>query len=365
MNDRLDILTSLSGVRITNTADWERFRRPELMMLLEDFVYGARPYDRPDSLSFTLKRHEHNWLGSGAAFKEVEIHANNISFPVYIFIPEKAMKPVPAFVSIHIETYMNQSNFEESLDYDFLPIPEIIARGYAVAVMPVYYVSPDWTHYAGFRKGVFAAMQPNPAHRTHRSWATLSAWAFGASRVLDYLETDIDVDHTKAAVIGHSRGGKTALWAGATDPRFRLVISNSSGCGGAAYTRGKKGEHLRDINISDWFCDNYHTYNDREEMLPVDQHMLLAAIAPRPLYVKSDDEDEWADPDAELKSARLASPAYELYGLPGVVIDDEEVVLSKKYHDGTIAYHRAPGEHKLSRFDWQCYMDFADKHFNK
>lgn len=363
MSDRLDLLTSLSGVRITNTADWERFRRPELMMLLEDFVYGARPYDRPDSLTFTLKRHEHNWLGSDAAFKEVEIRVNDIAFPVYIFIPEKAAKPVPAFVLVYNESYMKKSDFNQNVDYDFLPIPEIIARGYAVAVMPVYFVSPDWPHHSEFKKGVFAAMQPDSAHRTHRSWATISAWAFGTSRILDYFETDTDIDHNRVAVTGHSRAGKTALWAGATDPRFQLVISNSSGCTGAAYTRGKKGEHIKDINISDWFCENYHHYDDREEMLPVDQHMLLAAIAPRPLYIKSDDEDEWSDPDAELKSARLASAAYELYGLPGVVIDDEEIVLGKKYHEGTIAYHRAPGDHNMTRFDWRCYMDFADKHF--
>jgi hypothetical protein len=152
------------------------------------------------------------------------------------------------------------------------------------------------------------------------------------------------------------------LWAGANDTRFKLVISNSSGCTGAAYTRGKRGEHIKDINVSDWFCENYHNYDDREEMLPVDQHMLLACIAPRPLYVKSDAEDEWADPEAERKSAQLASAAYELYGLKGLVMEDETVVTNKKYHDGTIAYHMASGDHDMTRFDWHCYMDFADKH---
>lgn len=362
MNDRLDILTSLSGEKITNTQDWEQFRRPELMMLLEDYVYGARPHDLPDSLTFTQKRCEHSWLGTAALLKEIEISVNGISFPVYIFVPEKAKRPVPAFVFVENEFFMKDVDFDQSIDYDFLPIPEILARGYAVAVMPVYYVSPDWPHHSEYKKGVFAAMQPNTAHRTPRSWATISAWAFGTSRIMDYFETDIDIDHTKVAVIGHSRAGKTALWAGATDTRFQLIISNSSGCAGAAYTRGKKGEHIKDINISDWFCENYHRYNDREEMLPVDQHMLLAAIAPRPLYVKSDALDEWADPDAELRSAVLASPAYELYGLPGLIVD-EKIELGKKYHDGTIAYHRSPGEHDLSRFDWGCYMDFADKYF--
>jgi len=362
MSEHLDILTSIAGIKITNTADWERFRRRELMILLEDFVYGARPYETPDHESFTVKRCVSNYLGTPADLKEIEISVNDISFPVYIFLPHKRSRSVPAFVFVYNEYYMKQSDFNEQIDYDFMPISEIVERGYAVAVMPVYYVSPDWPHHSEFKKGVFKAIQPNAAHRTHRSWATISGWAYGASRIMDYFETDTDIDHRNIAVIGHSRAGKTALWAGATDKRFKLVISNSSGCTGAAYTRGKKGEHIKNINVSDWFCENYHNYNDREEMLPVDQHMLLACIAPRPLYVKSDIEDEWSDPEAERKSAILASPAYELYGLKGLVIEDDEVILGKKYHEGTIGYHLAPGDHNLTRFDWNCYMDFADKY---
>lgn len=365
MLDRLDLLTSLSGVPITNTMEWEQFRRPELMILLEDFVYGVRPHEKPDSLRFVEKCCKHNYLGLSLTFKEVEIFVNGIPFSVYLFLPQNPVEPVPAFVFCENEYYMRQCDIREAPDQEFLPIPEIVARGYAVAVMPLYYVSPDWNHYSnysGFKQGVFAAMQPNTTHRTHRSWATISGWAFGASRVLDYLEQNPEIDSNKVAVAGHSRAGKAALWAGATDMRFKLIIANSTGCAGAAYTRGKKGEHIKDINISDWFCQNYHKYSDHEEMLPVDQHMLLATIAPRPLYIKSDVEDEWSDPDAELKSALLASPVYELYGMKGVVIDDEDIILSKKYHDGMIAYHRAPGDHDMTRFDWRCYLDFADKH---
>ena len=361
MSDRLDLLTSLSGVPITNTEEWEQFRRPELLILLEEFVYGVRPHETPDSIWFEEKYCKQDYLDTCATFKEVEIFVNGIGFSVYLFLPQSS-NPVPAIVFCENEYYMKQCDLRKNPNQEFLPIPEIVARGYAVAVMPLHYVSPDWTHYSGFRQGVFAAMQPNTSHRSDRSWATISGWAFGASRVLDYLEQVPQIDSDKVIVAGHSRAGKAALWAGGTDPRFKLVIANSTGCTGAAYTRGKKGEHIKDINISDWFCQNYHNYNDREEMLPVDQHMLLAAIAPRPLYVKSDAEDEWSDPDAELRSAILASPVYELYGLKGVVIDDEEIVLSKKYHEGMIAYHRAPGDHNMTRFDWRCYLDFADKH---
>ena len=246
-------------------------------------------------------------------------------------------------------------------DNGFLPITDIAARGYGVIVLSTYDVSPDWTHRPEFKQGVFHAIQPDASKRNCRSWGNISGWAYGVSRVMDYLEIERDIDHTRIGVCGHSRAGKTALWAGATDQRIALTISNCSGCSGAAYTRNKEGEHIKDINISDWFCGNYQRYNDNEEMLPLDQHFLLAAIAPRPLYVKSCVEDSWAGPEEELKACRLASPVYELYGLKG--FDHEgEIEIDKPYQDGMIAYHRTHGDHDLIRMDWQFFMDFADKH---
>lgn len=363
VSDRLDIMTSISGCKITTVEDWEYFRRPEIMMLLDDFVYGARPYEQPDRQEFIIKRCEENWLGTDVIYKEIEIRVNDVAFPVHLYLP-KSEKPVPAFVYPLLESQERKFDAQTMVEAEFISVPSIIRRGYAVAIMPVYHVSPDWQHKSQFKQGVFKAMQPNAAHRTHRSWATLSGWSFGFSRILDYMESDPKIDHKNVAAIGHSRGGKVALWAGATDTRFKLVISNSSGTAGAAYTRGKRGEHIKDINVSDWFCDNYHKYDNREEMLPVDQHMLLAAIAPRPLYVKSDGLDIWADPEAELKSARLASAAYELYGLKGIVAG-EEIEINKAYHDGMIGYHRSDRDHSLIPEDWEYYMDFADKHLKR
>lgn len=361
MSDRLDLLTSLSGCPITTTQEWEQFRRPELMMLLEDFLFGGRPCKKAESLTFSVKRQGENWLGSDADFTEVQIRVNDIPFDLYLYTPHKAKKPAPCFAVVMYEQLTKEMDLEHTLDCDILPIARVVERGYAVAVMPTYPVAPDWIHKLSYQKGVFQALQPDLSQRTDRSWGTISGWAFGISCVMDYLLTDPRIDGNNVAVAGHSRAGKTALWAGATDQRFKLVISNSSGCGGAAYTRGKKGEHPIDINISDWFCGNYHRYNDREDMMPFDQHMLLAAIAPRALYVKSDALDEWADPDAELKSARLASAAYGLYGLKGLVAE-ETIRLMQPYHEGMIAYHRAVGDHHMDRHDWELYMDFADKH---
>lgn len=361
-NARLDLLTSISGEKIDSVALWEKYRREEIMVLLENFIYGVRPAGRPDDLSFEVRSNIENFQGLPILRRDIDIRFGGYTLPFCLFLPQQSYhkKPVPLFLHILNEHHLQLEDPCNHPVNDFLPIDAITARGYAVAVLSTLDVSPDWTHHSEYKKGVFYALQPDTSKRNARSWATISAWAYGASRVMDYLETDRDVEHTKVAVIGHSRAGKTALWAGATDPRFACVISNCSGCAGAAYTRGKQGEHIRDINISDWFCKNYHQYDDYEEMLPCDQHMLLAAIAPRPLYVKSNVEDLWAGPDEELKSCRLASAVYELYGLPGLVLK-EPLKIDVSYADGTIAYHRASGDHDLKSTDWKLYMDFTDR----
>ncbi len=365
INERLDLLTSISGEKIETVEDWEKYRRPELMVLLENFTYGVRPADKPEKVEFRERFRRPAPEGLNAEYREVVVTVNDVhSFVIYVFIPNDAKKPVPAFIEIANETRAKRYNFHLQLDYPHIPVSDFINRGYALVVCPTNAVSPDWYHHGDFCEGVFRAMQPDVSKRKDNSWATISAWSLGASLAMDYIEKVEEIDSSNVGVAGHSRDGKAALWAAATDKRFKLVVSNCSGCGGAAYTRGKKGEHLKNINVSDWFCDNYRKYNEREEMMPFDQHMLLATIAPRPLYVKSAVEDEWADPEAELLSAKLVSKVYELYGLDGLIIDDE-VEIDKAYIDGTVAYHCATGDHDMTRYDWKCYLDFADKHLKK
>jgi hypothetical protein len=182
---------------------------------------------------------------------------------------------------------------------------------------------------------------------------------------MDYLETDRDIDARRVAVIGHSRGGKTALWAGAEDERFAFVISNDSGCGGAALARRRapKAETIKVINRSfpHWFCENYKRYGDNEDALPVDQHMLAALIAPRLLCIGSASEDLWADPEGEYLCGVEASRVYELLGKPGLKSDRWPSPESPR-HEGSIGYHLRTGRHGLTAYDWKCYLDFADKH---
>ncbi len=388
-----DPLVCVDGTKINTVDEWLTKRQPELLQIFEREVYGKTPSGKPSALRFVVTSEDKKALNGKATKREISIFFTDKEEPhadLLLYIPNARKNPTPALVSLNFggnqsvandpaiklsnhwfrnnpkSGYVNDKATEHTRgsSADRWPLEQIIARGYAVAT--AYYGDFEPDHVDGIGDGVRPLfLKPGQRKPADNEWGAIGAWAWGLSRMADYLQTVPEIDGKKLAVLGHSRLGKTSLWAGALDARFTIVISNDSGCGGAALSKRNFGETVGIINNSfpHWFCGNFKKYSSNEGALPVDQHELLALIAPRPVYIATATEDLWSDPKGQFLAGKLAEPVYALFGKKGLGVD-EPPTPDNSVGDN-IGYHSRAGKHDILWFDWEQYMNFADRHWGR
>lgn len=356
-----DLLTAEDGRKITSKEEWEAIRRPEIVRFFQEEVFGVCP-PKPEKMTFTCVSHDETALEGTAILDTIEIAfeapKGRYAFQLHMFLPKMENgKPCPAALLICNRDPEENMDLTRKRRTGFWPVEAIVKRGWAACAFFNGQLDTDADD--GFQNGVHRFYKD--AQEEH-DWATIAAWAWGAMRCMDYLTTDPRIDASRITVTGQSRGGKTAMYTGLCDRRFAAYFSSCSGCVGAALSRFKGGETIRQINevFPFWFCEAFKKYNDREFDMPMDQHGLLACIAPKLLYVTSATEDEWADPDAEYASAQLAGDVYRLYGMQGLPRDAVVEPDRPVWGEG-VGYHRRTGIHDLTEFDWMLFLDFVEK----
>lgn len=356
-----DVLLTKAGNTVTNVHDWETIRRPELLKDFSHYVYGAIP-SAPDQVEFQTIEQDDVALDGKAVYRKVRITLTRgqkqFAFHLHVYTP-KSDTPSPVFLLTN-----NRQRPEMPVDPDksFWPARWLVSQGFAAVMLANKELAQDRND--EFRDGI---MQLYPElNDKPEAWHAISAWAYGVSRSVDFLVQDKAIDASRISVVGHSRGGKIALWASVNDPRIAMACINDSGCTGTAIARRKVGETISDINnqFPHWFNDIYKQYNNREDDLPVDQHMLVAMMAPRVVCVGSAIEDLWADPYGEFLATVYATPVFKLYGLAGMS-EKAAVTLDGHTIGGNISYHIRNGGHGLIERDWECYVEAARHYMPK
>ena len=403
-----DPLVLQSGEPVRDAATWTKKRRPEIMALYEREIYGRVPATAP-KISFTVDSEETGALGGAATLRRIvgSFPASVTDAPsraqtadatganpaearinVTLYLPPKATRAAPVPVFLHLQFFggaqpvnaagaatagataassTNQAPAAKAAPArprfsEDGPIADILARGYG-------YATVRYTQFEGDRADASLtllrklALAPGQANPAADEWGTIAAWAYGASRVLDFLGAQPEIDAQRAGIIGHSRLGKTVLWAGATDPRWAIVFSSCSGEMGAALARRDWGESVDDMAAGfPWqFAGNFQKYAGRWSDMPVDSHLLIALSAPRPVFITGGTTDQWADPKGEFLAEVAAGPVYRLLGKPDLGVS-ELPPLDTPVIGGTLGFHYHTGGHTITSADWKAFLDFADRH---
>jgi hypothetical protein len=380
-----DPLVFENGKPVRTAAEWTKRRRAEILNLFVANVYGRSPRP-PKGLCYRVFDEDAHALGGKAIRKQVSIYFasgdDGHKEDLLLYLPVAARKPVPVILSLNFggnqavtkdpgvklpvlwdrKTHEHKLASEESRGSDTgLDAEKTLARGYGFATIYYQDIEPDFK--GGYEYGLRPLfLKPGQAAPAPDEWGAIGAWAYGLSRALDYLEKEKGVDAKRVAVMGHSRLGKMALWAGATDPRFAIVLSSCSGEGGASLARRNYGEtvrHLVDV-FPYWFSANFQKYADHADQLPVDAHELIALSAPRPVYVTSAEDDKWADPRGMFLASVAAGPVFRLLGAQDLGTDQMPELNQPILH--TLAFHFRSGQHAVTPFDWDQFLAFAEMH---
>lgn len=398
-----ELLVTDDGRVIHNSNEWENIRRPVIFKKFTENMYGRVP-GKPRDIHYKTTYVNNNALNGKATRKEITIYFtkgdDGPSMVVLLYLPNQAKGKVPVFIGLNFlgihatqldsaititDSWKSINNSNTPIlknewpvragwkrvvnnripirgeDVHRWPVEELIGNGYGMAT--AYYQDLEPDNPEGWKTGVRNTMQ-HELNIKPGEWGAISAWAWGLSRMMDYLETDDRVNAKQVIVTGLSRLGKTALWAGANDQRFAIIVSDNSGEGGAALSKRIYGETIELINRVNphWYIEKYKTYNFAVDKLPVDQHMLVALAAPRPVYIASAILDRPADPKGEFLSGKFAGPVYALYGKTGVGVEDQPPVDTPVGE--TIGYHVRTGGHDILLYDWKQFIHFANRHFN-
>ena len=373
------VLRSVAGKPITSAEQWKS-NRENLLAQFAEHIYGWTP-DKQVSVKSRVIESSKLALNGKALRQQVELDFQGHKVTVLIYRPNNVAESVPAFLGLNFRgnhtisedpaVLLTESWVPEDESHGVLsnratdanrgqrvrryPLELIVDRGYALVTAYYGDFYPD--HRGGLANSVHGLFI-NDANVAE--WGAIGAWSWGMSRMLDYLEQDEGIDASRVVTIGHSRLGKASLWAAAQDQRFAAAISNNSGAVGAALSRRQFGETVKIITamFPHWFTTEFKNYSEQEVKLPVDQHQLIALLAPRPVYVASASEDHWADPRGEFLATSAATGVYHLFGM--ATNKFSAMPVAGEALTGPVSYHLRTGKHDLLEFDWLHYLNFAD-----
>lgn len=380
------VLIKNDGSAVKNAWEWMNFRRPEVLKFYRDEVFGELPV-MPEKMSREVISVREDALDGKAIRKEIKItffhRGQERSWLMLLYIPKNVSGKVPLTIGLNF-----RGNHTTTLEADVTPsgrncdgelvenergvqsdrweFAKVIERGFASATVCYHDIFPDFACDEAWQKSIYGLLYPEktPAELNDKHSA-ISAWAWGLSRMLDILSSEEAIDCRKVMVTGHSRLGKTALWAGANDQRFPVVVSNDSGHGGAALFRRCLGENIEVLvtHFPHWFVSSFDQYINKDAELPFDQNFLLSLIAPRGLCIGSATEDLWADPKGEFLAGVHASEVWRLFGVPGMPVTEHPA--ADVNVTGEISYHMRTGEHNILWQDWDHYLSVAEKFFDR